>query len=263
MSIYKYVSSPTGLRYLRNWRLRLSPTRALNDPFEFEIVLSDSYEGTVHANLETVYAELDKEQGRTTEERLAQWSKSNAERGTKGISLTDAVREAYKVSLGVLCLTRTRRHLLMWSHYTDGHRGMLLEFDEDHASFSRNIPDSHFLGRLVPVTYSDTRPLVKNHSADDFAKSLSTKALEWAYEQEVRMFLPLSDGESTGKDDAYGAPIHLLNIPSEALKSVTLGCLSSDAARVRSLLSGVASHVVVATARLDAQEYQIHYSPAD
>ena len=261
MSIYKYVSSKTGLLYLENWRLRLSPTSALNDPFEFEMVLSDSYENMINASSDALYAEIDKDLGRTKEERMAQWAQSNADRGIKGVSLTEAVREAYKVSLGVLCLTRTQRHLLMWSHYADGHRGMLLEFDEGHPSFRRSIPATQFQGRLVPVTYSDTHFPVKSHSADDFANSLSTKALEWAYEQEVRMFLPLSDAESTSLSDPYGTPIHLLEIPSAALKSITLGCLSTDMTHVQSLLSSAAPHVAVATARLDAQEYRLHYSP--
>jgi Protein of unknown function (DUF2971) len=263
MSIYKYVSSKAGLHYLRNWRLRLSPTSALNDPFEFGLVLAESYENAFSAQSEALYAEIDKQLGRTREERIAQWRQSDVERGIKGVSLTEAVREAYKVSLGVLCLTRTQRHLLMWSHYADGHRGMLLEFDEEHPSFRRSIPGTHFQGRLIPVTYSDTRPTVKNRTADAFAKSLSAKALEWAYEQEVRMFLPLSEAELTSLTDSYGAPIHLLEVPSDALKGVTLGCLSDDVATVRSLLIDAAPHVAVATARLDVEEYRLHYSAAD
>jgi Protein of unknown function (DUF2971) len=260
MPIYKYVSSTSGLRYLESWRLRLSPATALNDPFEFELVLSESYEAAFNARSEALYAQLDKEAGRTSEERLAQWKLANAARNIKRVSLTEAVREAYKVSLGVLCLTRTQRHLLMWSHYADGHRGMLFEFDDKHACFSRSIPNTMFQGKLIPVTYSDTRTTVKDESADAVASSLTTKALEWAYEQEVRMFLPLSEVGHTASVDANGS-LHLIDVHAEALKTITLGCLSTDQASVLGLLRGVAEHVTVMTSRIDGDEYRLHYEP--
>ena len=259
MPIYKYVSSKSGLRYLESWRLRLSPATALNDPFEFELVLSESYEAAVNARSEALRVQLDNEAGRTIEERSVQCKQANATRIIKGVSLTEAIREAYKVSLGVLCLTRTRRHLLMWSHYADGHRGMLLEFDDEHTCFRRSIPNTKCQGKLIPVTYSDTRPPVRDESADAIAGSLTTKALEWAYEQEVRMFLPLSEVGKAASVDANGAPLHLIDVHPEALMAVTLGCLSTDQASVLRLLRGVAEHVTVMTSRLDAREYRLHY----
>ena len=72
MAIYKYVPSISGRHYLANWRLRLSPASALNDPFEFKPIFSKSYEDAFNARLETAYCEIDRERGTTKEERLAQ-----------------------------------------------------------------------------------------------------------------------------------------------------------------------------------------------
>lgn len=40
-------------------------------------------------------------------------------------------------TVGIFCLTRDPHSLLMWAHYADEHRGMLLAFDQDHAFFKR------------------------------------------------------------------------------------------------------------------------------
>jgi hypothetical protein len=264
LSIYKYVSPSSGLLYLANWRLRLSPASALNDPFEFELVVSEAHESALNAQSEALHNQLDREAGRTKEERLAQWAQTReAFPELRGVSLAEAMTEAYRVSLGVLCLTRTQRHLLMWSHYADGHRGMLLEFDDEHACFHRNVPHTQFQGKLIPVTYSDSRPPVVKGTADDIARSLTTKALEWSYEQEVRMFLPLSEVGGATTSDANGTPIHFIDIPPEALKSVTLGCLSRDKEQVSQALLRAAKHVTTMGSTIDNRQYRLHYGRLD
>jgi hypothetical protein len=261
VTIYKYVSSHSGLHYLVNWRLRLSPASALNDPFEFELVVSERYENAFRAQLEVLYTQLDREADRTREERLAQWKRSEeAAPERQRASLAEAMTEAYKASLGVLCLTRTQRHLLMWSHYAEGHRGMLLEFDDENACFRRNVPGTEFQGRLIPVTYSDSRPPVTSGTADAIARCLTSKALEWAYEQEVRMFLPLSAADPPVTVEANGTPLHLIDIPPVALRSVTLGCLSNDKEKVVQALRGTADHVIIRASSIDIREYRLHYN---
>lgn len=241
--------------------MRLSSASALNDPFEFELLVAESYESALNAQSEALYHQLDQEAGRTREGRLTQWKQAkDASPERRGVSLAEAMTEAYRVSLGVLCLTRTQRHLLMWSHYADGHRGMLLEFDDEHACFRRNVPGTQFQGRLIPVTYADSRPPVANGTADAIVRSLTAKALEWAYEQEVRMFLPLSEANPPVAPDANGTPVHLIDIPPDALRSVTLGCLSKDKAQVFQALRGAAEHVTVMTSSIDAFEYRLHYN---
>jgi hypothetical protein len=239
----------------------------LNDPFEFALVLSEQFEKSADEKLENPRADHVKYMGRTKEERLANWKRSNAARGIKGDSLTEVVRQHFTTQLGVVCLTRTQRHLLMWSHYAEGHRGMLLEFDENHSCFhsGRFDPMSFplrtalsFTGRLIPVVYSDARPQIHDKNAK-FAAALTTKALEWAYEQEVRMFLPLEQAELTSSVDGNGELIRLTEVPSSALRAVTLGCLSADTATVKELIGGAAKNIAVYSTRVDAEEYRLHY----
>jgi hypothetical protein len=151
----------------------------------------------------------------------------------------------------------------MWAHYTNGHRGMLLEFDEGHDSIAKRGAGSDTSGTLYDVRYSDERPRVANLiSAEQMYQSHLTKSLEWAYEQEVRMFWWLNepDEELVAKD---GERICLLKIPAAALKSVTLGCLASSATEtaVRSALAATseASSVRLRRARASSTAFTLEY----
>jgi Protein of unknown function (DUF2971) len=98
---------------------------------------------------------------------------------------------------GVLCLSRSPKSLLMWGHYAEDHMGAVLEFDGGHPYFKRTLGHSEELGRLFPVRYSDVRPTVTGGDDEDtFANLALTKALPWAYEQEVRLLWPLDHADA-------------------------------------------------------------------
>ena len=87
--------------------------------------------------------------------------------------------------VGVLSLSARNDDMLMWAHYADGHRGLCLEL---------TMPVNNDLHR---ITYSKTRPVFH---FDDLSKQwqnqarfersiieiLTTKAYDWAYENEWR-----------------------------------------------------------------------------
>ena len=165
--------------------------------------------------------------------------------------------------VGILCLSRSSKNLLMWSHYGDSHQGALLEFDDGHKTFRRRRTPSDEFGFLRRVSYSDTRPEL-NAQVDDegaFVHLALTKGLEWSYEQEVRLLLPLENADRML--DAESGRIHLMVVPSEALKSVTFGCKASEAfvdAAIEALNAVAAtSHVVTRRSVVDDDQYALNY----
>ena len=94
----------------------------------------------------------------------------------------------------------------MWSHYTDSHKGFVLGFDRYHPYFANSMP----------IQYSRYRTCYSSRNlhlftSDDVTKHLSVeKAVDWAYEEEERLFLTdtINDVISVGKDN-FGEEITL------------------------------------------------------
>lgn len=85
----------------------------------------------------------------------------------------------------LLCFSRKYTNPVLWSHYADKHRGMCLAFD---------VPDRF----LSEVTYAPARLEIdfeletKNPSGvstETVQRLLTTKFVDWQYENEVRMFV--------------------------------------------------------------------------
>jgi hypothetical protein len=135
------------------------------------------------------------------------------------------------IQWGILCLTRRPDNLVMWAHYAAAHRGFLLEFDPENGFFNRSsvwhldwtwmeeMPLScPGFGNLRDVQYSEQRPTTMN-SDEVPLDSFFVKSPDWAYEEEVRIILPLSDAayKSEQRD------MHLFSFPAEAITGVILG----------------------------------------
>lgn len=182
-------------------------------------------------------------------------------------NLEERVQTMLPTLLGVLCLSRSGKHPLMWSHYADSHAGALLEFDEAHSTFRRRRSQVDEFGFLRAVRYSDTRSALSadDNDEDSFAKLALTKALEWAYEQEVRLLWPLSEADN--RVCSASGEIHLINVPASALLSITLGCKATGTSveQVARCLQGQreTAHVQIKQARIDPEHFALNYVPLD
>jgi hypothetical protein len=85
---------------------------------------------------------------------------------------------------GVLCFCKGWRNPLLWSHYADKHRGMCLGFDvEDNT--------------VQPVYYVEDRPYIPYPFSGELKpisdQLLSTKYIDWQYEEELRSWISLKE----------------------------------------------------------------------
>jgi len=80
----------------------------------------------------------------------------------------------------ILCFSKSWRSPLLWSHYADRHKGMALEFE---------VPENY----CKEINYQKRRiQLVEaklKNSDETTMKLLTTKYIEWEYEDEVRLFI--------------------------------------------------------------------------
>lgn len=143
-----------------------------NDPFDFQI---EDVGGYSEADIRTYLA-----RNRVPPHDI--------DRLVAGVASADAmtaiIEDAKKANFatkGVLCLSEIPDAMLMWSHYSDGHAGLVFELDV--------AADPDFFVTPIKAHYTDDYPLARflTDGADAILPCVRTKALSWAYEREVRI----------------------------------------------------------------------------
>jgi hypothetical protein len=157
--------------------------------------------------------------------------------------------------LGVLSLSEVPDNLLMWSHYADQHKGIVIEFDSGHQTFSCKRKETDEFYHCRKVVYSNVRPtILSNHGA---VSVLLTKAVDWSYEKEWRIMKSLKDAKIVAHNDPF--PIHLLEMPSGCIKRVIFGAgvssvdVAHEAQRIRA--ESKLSHIRLTRATLKVDEF--------
>jgi tetratricopeptide (TPR) repeat protein len=212
LHLYKYLTAPR-VDVLVNARIRFTQPSQLNDPFEHAAKL----DGIVPAQGPSPTRPPDTLGGLVGQ--LFGHAMRFGVRAAEG-----AVRSGYGDSHGALSLTAHPDSLLMWAHYAAEHRGFVIEFDTAHPFFDRGSGSEKPEG-LYPVRYTDQRPTL---SLSEYYRAVLYKSPDWAYENEWRLLLPLSEAANSDFTDAQGQPVHLFDVPPESVSSVIVGCRAPE-----------------------------------
>ncbi|WP_282166384.1 DUF2971 domain-containing protein [Shewanella japonica] len=232
MMLYKYVSFNSAIIMLNKLSLGFTGLEDLNDPFE-----------------------------------CTNFGFSNA----GSITPANAVRifkQHFSRKYAVSSLTRNPLNSLMWSHYGDSHRGVVVGIDADECGLTL---DKEFIipAQLGEIIYVGTKnknlngvpsekhlnelrstmtfnPEIRNYLKQAFLY----KSLEWGYEEEVRVIKSLSDFKFSYHDtddklltkdgkwnivrNKYlGQPLFCYKIPQSGIKEIYLGAnVYRNAARI-------------------------------
>jgi hypothetical protein len=193
--LYKYQAINDNTKdALKNNYLYFSKPSQLNDPFDSKFKLiwkSDSIEKT-----ENWLAKYDPKP-RTKNEIRAYHKKFNSQ------IVPQSSFDKLFDSLRILSLTTISNNLLMWSHYSDSHKGICLiikNTSEDIGGIvfrnfdilKRYSADTHpgYLA-ISKVIYSKFLPYPVNSLDDDYLSKVyeatRMKSLDWEYEKEQRI----------------------------------------------------------------------------
>lgn len=129
----------------------------------------------------------------------------------------------------VFCLSERDDSILMWSHYADQHRGVVLGFDTD-------ILESKLRRPVMPVKYQDDLPEVLDAEAwirstvfglgdqtrllGDPMAFVLTKFTDWGYEKEWRMPLAAEPGALGDLED--------FEFPRDSIVHLIMGCRTDE-----------------------------------
>ena len=192
--LYKYRSMnsdsmPYTGKIITDQELYFAHARSFNDPFDCLPTISLV---ATKAEFEKYLIEMFKRQfpQSTRTERVASAKEilKDPKLNHKSKQATDILKKGLEQvmdSAGVLSLSATNRHVLMWSHYADCHAGICLKFKASDTT--------PFFGESQKVEYERNRPamnLILDNPMDQSTKVLLTKADFWAYEKEWRMVSP-------------------------------------------------------------------------
>ncbi len=171
MILYKYVPFSSGVKILETSSIGFARPKDFNDPFEMS-----AFE----------YKDEEKQEF----EAIAY----------------SAVKNRCNSSFAVLSLTRQPLNSLMWSHYADSHKGLVIGFDVEECGLNdietNVIPSSY--GEII---YTRTKPQTvfsmptteelmaigndiskfNDGNYAFFKAAFLYKSVEWAYEEEVRV----------------------------------------------------------------------------
>ncbi|WP_242222085.1 DUF2971 domain-containing protein [Shinella zoogloeoides] len=218
LHFYKYMSASTAKIVLESRTLRWSAPSLFNDPFDVQFDMKitanqetvkslalerlwDVYEGRRDPDpqnpLGALFKLLRTSVTMSKDELFNKFGPAFEEGFSRMLRVLPEVnKDAAKIleDLKILCMTVRLDNSLMWTHYADSHRGVVLRF--------RSIPafDSPY-GAAQPINYVDeVPPLVSEEQiADIFAgvgtldkagimdRAVYTKSKTWAYEEEWRL----------------------------------------------------------------------------
>jgi hypothetical protein len=258
-SVYKYLSPRRIGSVLEKLLIRFSQVSVLNDALEFKPALKGmgtraDVEQGVRVRLRTKYPGIfTRIEAIHPPERAAQLIAEIVSAGADAVD-TEAnyersVKEVYRQldeNFGILSLSGTSSSALMWSHYADGGRGFLVEFDGQHDWFwdKRNERDS--FRHLHQVKYLERTPVYFLNLPDDVA--LYSKSIQWSYEKEWRIIRNFNDAFVKAGPDDYGKDVLLFAIPPSSIKSVVIG-YKATAESVQQLRSTVSTNPALSHVR--------------
>lgn len=133
-------------------------------------------------------------------------------------------------TIGVTCFSENYNNTLMWSHYADSHKGLVLEFKKDiKGTLSQ---------KMLPVNYFENYPII---NVSDYKEEqmisvvfqvICAKGIDWEYENEWRAITANGSGlENFDKSELSGV-IFGLNTEENDKKEIFDLIQSSDYSNV-------------------------------
>lgn len=164
--LYKYLEAKGGLMMLSRSNLQFTNATRLNDPFDCHPGLID-------------YSNANNREAQVLGKKIVEEIETNH-------------AENLRNDTWVCSLSKVHDSLLMWSYY-NGHKGVCIGLNREKTkAYLSHITQSIYIGaQEMEVQYKDIieKPDYFHDYLDDLTYQLSTKAKDWAHEQEVRLVL--------------------------------------------------------------------------
>ena len=189
---------------------------------------------------------------------------------------------------GILCLTRNPLNALMWSHYGDEHRGVVLGIDAEKAGFLDverclvpaqfgNVIYSHTRPMHSLIASETTNPILVGHTQhypagreEKVQRTFLQKPACWGYEEEVSVVKCLSDSDNginkSGTFSELAQPnktLYCYKLPDGAVKEIYWGIRNPSLKSIHAAKAGLhyyrelCPEILVSACRLSRNTWNI------
>ena len=212
--LYKYRADNDYTReIIKNHTLWFSRPKEFNDPFDCFSILAPSTDNDKYEWLK------DQKPFRNS----SHTQKDEARKRLLSMTSSDIKHEIVDKELnkmGICCFNKTEKESLMWSHYSDSHKGLCFQFDiTKNPELFILAKDVKYVSSIEPIDiFKD-----KKWKNKIMSHIIIPKYNKWSYEKEVRVIKFPSEMNYTESDT--GKPIEF---KLEALKKIIFGCKASE-----------------------------------
>ncbi len=179
--LYKYRAfDRLSIQIFTKTELYFAKADNLNDPYEISLPMT--FEGTD----EQIKAKLQSLNIPVTDEHVRNVKDSQTRKELKKQAEENLVEA--RNTAGICSFSAVNDDILLWSHYSDCHKGFCLEFDVT-TSFFKSRENGKPL--YLPVEYPEIIPsksYFKNTPKESVLASFLNKYSGWSYEKEWRLF---------------------------------------------------------------------------
>ena len=220
--IYKYISWENShhQRIVQNNEIFFSSAKKFNDPFDSTIPLRYDL-GTDEQILNLFIKLIRNENSTLTEDELKQLARNemtgDGVRGEPRIQKTiDNQREIIATKYGIFSASYRFDSILMWSHYSNLHKGLCVRFNcEKFKDFiEKECSQKDLIIVWDNTDYKKEYPMLNPFELTDYdliMKSLLIKSKIWEYEKEIRFILFTHSNKT-------------LILPDGIIDQIILGC---------------------------------------
>lgn len=151
-----------------------------NDPFDMRFASNLSFDENVNEVLvENELSSVDFSKLDINKEQLRSHLLSELEGFDPKTLLNYFVHQGFQ-NMGMCCFSKAFDNILLWSHYTEGHKGVCIEFDQEKLERIEKTV-------LIEMDYSDDFPTAKEGIE---LRTAFRKSRCWEYEKEYRIIYP-------------------------------------------------------------------------
>lgn len=231
--LYKYESLDIHkLDALNCSYLYFAPPESFNDPFDCSLFIEtlkitdedfpEYFEEIFNEGVEKHLSNIKKEGHKFISDKFEYMKNKKSQTTDKINFVNDMIKKGSKQSqdhvlkkIGITCLSEFNDNILMWGHYSKGHKGYCLEFDTQKfpEEFKENA--FHVIYKEGIHIYEPEKSFLKKYSNLPFSEKypqLFTKSDHWKYEEEWRIINPSANSKETYNPEALSSIIFGLNM---------------------------------------------------